>query len=189
MDQAEYNKYYTSLTERYDKARLALRGCTWPQATEPSLGDAPAFTQRLGVCVINADAPNKEAAMQYVEWLVGNTNAQFLPMLNAVMTAPEIAKMSVEQNVLSYNMSSLIQAGISQEDLDHVEKLKGMLASGDVGKYGPEEAGLARFRQEVAPYMTIMTSPYPVTYDIQEDYLNGKLDADAFIKALQEAAK
>lgn len=153
------------------------------------LGDAPAFTQRLGVCVINADAPNKEAAMQYVEWLVGNTNAQFLPMLNAVMTAPEIAKMSVEQNILSYNMSSLIQAGISQEDLAQVEKLKGMLASGDVSKYGPEEAGLARFRQEVAPHMTIMTSPYPVTYDIQEDYLDGKLDADAFIKALQEAAK
>ena len=132
------------------------------------LGDAPAFTQRLGVCVINA---------------------QFLPMLNAVMTAPEIAKMSVEQNILSYNMSSLIQAGISQEDLAQVEKLKGMLASGDVSKYGPEEAGLARFRQEVAPHMTIMTSPYPVTYDIQEDYLDGKLDADAFIKALQEAAK
>jgi len=37
--------------------------------------------------------------------------------------------------------------------------------------------------------MTIMTSPYPVTYDIQEDYLDGKLDADAFIKAIQEAAK
>lgn len=153
------------------------------------LGDAPAFTQRLGVCVINADAPNKQAAIQYVEWLVGNTNAQFLPMLNAVMTAPEIARMSVEQNILSYNMSSLIQAGISQEDLAQVEKLKGMLARGDVGKYGPEEAGLARFRQEVAPYMTIMTSPYPVTYDIQEDYLDGKLDMDAFIKALQEAAK
>lgn len=75
MDQAEYNKYYTSLTERYDKARLALRGCTWPQATEPSLGDAPAFTQRLGVCVINADAPNIEVAIRYVEWLVSNTNA------------------------------------------------------------------------------------------------------------------
>ncbi|NLD03966.1 MAG: hypothetical protein GX674_11715, partial [Clostridiales bacterium] len=84
------------------------------------LGDAPAFTQRLGVCVINADAPNKEAAMQYVEWLVGNTNAQFLPMLSAVMTAPEIAKMSVEQNILDYSMSSLIQAGISQEDLAQV---------------------------------------------------------------------
>ncbi|MDD3334602.1 MAG: hypothetical protein PHI98_03690 [Eubacteriales bacterium] len=153
------------------------------------LGEVPAFTQRLGVCVINADAPNKEAAIQYVEWLVDNTNAQFLPMLNAVMTAPEIAKMSVEQNILSYNMSSLIQAGISQEDLAQVEKLKGMLASGDVSKYGPEEAGLARFRQEVAPYMTIMTSPYPVTYDIQQDYLDGKLDVDAFIKALQEAAK
>ncbi|NCB34716.1 MAG: hypothetical protein EOM58_01590 [Clostridia bacterium] len=153
------------------------------------LGDAPAFTQRLGVCVINADALNKETAIRYVEWLVGNTNAQFLPMLNAVMTAPEIARMSVEQNILSYNMSSLIQAGISQEDLAQVEKLKGMLASGDVGKYGPEEAGLARFRQEVAPHMTIMTSPYPVTYDIQEDYLDGKLDTDAFIKALQEAAK
>lgn len=153
------------------------------------LGDAPAFTQRLGVCVINADAPNKEAAIQYVEWLVDNTNAQFLPMLNAVMTAPEIAKMSVEQNILSYNMSSLIQAGISQEDLAQVEKLKGMLASGDVSKYGPEEAGLARFRQEVAPYMTIMTSPYAVTYDIQQDYLDGKLDVDAFIKSLQEAAK
>ena len=153
------------------------------------LGDAPAFTQRLGVCVINADAPNKEAAIRYVEWLVGNTNAQFLPMLNAVMTAPEIAKMSVEQNILDYSMLSLIQAGISQEDLAQVEKLKGMLASGDVSKYGPDEAGLARFRREVAPYMTIMTSPYPVTYDIQEDYLDGKLDADAFIKALQEAAK
>lgn len=153
------------------------------------LGDAPAFTQRLGVCVINADAPNKEAAVQYVEWLAGNTNAQFLPMLNAVMTAPEIAKMSVEQNIMDYSMNSRIQAGISQEDLAQVEKLKGMLASGDVSKYGPEEAGLARFRQEVAPYMTIMTSPYPVTYDIQEDYLDGKLDADAFIKALQEAAK
>ena len=153
------------------------------------LGDAPAFTQRLGVCVINADAPNKEAAIRYVEWLVGNTNAQFLPMLSAVMTAPEIARMSVEQNILDYSMSSLIQAGISREDLAQVEKLKGMLASGDVSKYGPEEAGLARFRREVAPYMTIMTSPYPVTYDIQEDYLDGKLDADAFIKALQEAAK
>ena len=153
------------------------------------LGAAPAFTQRLGVCVINADAPNKEAAIRYVEWLVGNTNAQFLPMLNAVMTAPEIAKMSVEQNILDYSMLSLIQAGISQEDLAQVEKLKGMLASGDVSKYGPDEAGLARFRREVAPYMTIMTSPYPVTYDIQEDYLDGKLDADAFIKALQEAAK
>ena len=153
------------------------------------LGDAPAFTQRLGVCVINADAPNKQSAIQYVEWLVGNTNAQFLPMLNAVMTAPEIAKMSVEQNILDYSMLSLIQAGISQEDLAQVEKLKGMLASGDVSKYGPDEAGLARFRREVAPYMTIMTSPYPVTYDIQEDYLDGKLDADAFIKALQEAAK
>ena len=153
------------------------------------LGDAHALTQRLGVCVINADAPNKEAAIRYVEWLAGNTNAQFLPMLNAVMTAPEIAKMSVEQNILDYSMLSRIQAGISQEDLSQVEKLKDMLASGDVGKYGPEEAGLARFRQEVAPYMTIMTSPYPVTYDIQEDYLDGKLDADAFIRALQEAAK
>ncbi len=153
------------------------------------LGDAPAFTQRLGVCVINADAPNKEAAIQYVEWLAGNTNAQFLPMLSAVMTAQEIAKMSVEQNIMDYSMNSRIQAGISQEDLAQVEKLKGMLASGDVSKYGPEEAGLARFRLEVAPHMTIMTSPYPVTYDIQQDYLDGKMDADAFVKAIQEAAK
>ena len=153
------------------------------------LRDALSITQHLGVCVINADAPNKEAAMQYVEWLVGNTNAQFLPMLNAVMTAPEIAKMSVEQNIMDYSMLSSIQAGISQEDLAQVEKLKGMLASGDVSKYGPEEAALARFREEVAHHMTIVTSPYPVTYDIQEDYLDGKLDADAFIKALQEAAK
>lgn len=125
------------------------------------LGDAPAFTQRLGVCVINADAPNKEAAMQYVEWLVGNTNAQFLPMLSAVLTAPEIARMSVEQNILDYSMSSLIQAGISQEDLAQVEKLKGMLASGDVSKYGPEEAGLARFRQEVAPPYDYHDKPLP----------------------------
>ena len=64
-----------------------------------------------------------------------------------------------------------------------------MLARGDYSKYSPEEAGLARFRQEVAPHMTIMTSPYPVTYDIQEDYLDGKLDADAFIKALRDASK
>lgn len=153
------------------------------------LGDAPAFTQRLGVCVINADAPNKEAAIRYVEWLVDNTNAQFLPMLNSVMTAQEIGKMSIEQNILDYSMNSLIQAGISEEDLAQAGKLKDMLARGDYSKYSPEEAGLARFRQEVAPHMTIMTSPYPVTYDIQQDYLDGKLDADAFIKALQEAAK
>ena len=120
---------------------------------------------------------------------MSNTNAQFLPTLNAVMTAPEIARMSVEQNILDYSMLSRIQAGISREDLAQAEKLKGMLASGDVGKYGSEEAGLARFRQEVAPYMTIMTSPYPVTYYIQQDYLDGKMDADAFIKELQEAAK
>ncbi|MDD4081404.1 MAG: hypothetical protein PHP02_08360, partial [Eubacteriales bacterium] len=153
------------------------------------LGDAPAFTQRLGVCVINADAPNKEAAIRYVEWLAGNTNAQFLPMLSAVMTAPEIGKRSIEQNILDYSMNSRIQAGISEEDLAQVGKLNDMMARCDYSKYSPEEAGLARFRREVAPYMTIMTSPYPVTYDIQQDYLDGKLDADAFIKALQEAVK
>ena len=83
----------------------------------------------------------------------------------------------------------LLSISLSQEDPAQVAKLKGMLASADVSKYGPEEAGLARFRRDVAPYMTIMTSPYPVTYDIQEDYLDGKLDMDAFIKALQEATK
>ena len=162
-----------------DDIRLRLR-----------LGDAPVFPQRLGVCVINADSPRKEAAIQYMEWLAQNTAAQFLPELNAQVSAQEIAKRALEDDLLHYSLESRVRAGISEEDKAHIEKLKGMLAAGSYeAYYGPDEEILARYRKEVAPNLTIMTRKFPVTYDIQKDYLNGKLDADAFIKALAEAAK
>jgi ABC-type glycerol-3-phosphate transport system substrate-binding protein len=153
------------------------------------LGDTPAFPQRIAVCVINAASPNKEAAIQYVEWLAQNITGQFLPELSAVATANDIGKRNVEDNLLDYSTISRVQAGISEEDQVQIEKLKEMLQSGNYEGYIPDEANLARYRAEVAPNITVMTMEFPVTYDIQKDYLSGKLDADAFIKALQEAAK
>ncbi len=168
-----------SFLDSFGNQRLNLR-----------LGDAPAFTQRLGVCVINADSKNKEAALQYVEWLVNNTYWMAMAEMNAVLPARDLARMSVEQNLLTYSEQGYIAAyGLSEEDKASMAKLEGMLASGDYGNHGPEEAALARYREKVAPNLTIMTQPMPVTYDIQKNYLNGKLNADAFIKALQEAAK
>ncbi len=153
------------------------------------LGETPAFTQRLGIAVVNVNAPNKDAALQYMEWLAGNLYAQFLPELNAQVTAEEIAKRALEQNILLNQEKSFIAAGISQEELDHVEELKARLKKGDYGDDGPGEAALARYREKVAPRLTIMSVPYPVTYDQQRDYLSGKLSADQFIKALQDAAQ
>ena len=168
-----------SFLDSFGNQRLNLR-----------LGDAPAFTQRLGVCVINADSKNKEAALQYVEWLVNHTYWMAMAEMNAVLSARDLARMSVEQNLLTYSEQGYIAAyGLSEEDKASMAKLEGMLASGDYGNHGPDEAALARYREKVAPNLTIMTQPMPVTYDIQKNYLNGKLNADAFIKALQEAAK
>lgn len=155
------------------------------------LGDAPAFPQRLFVCVINADSTNKEAAIQYVEWLSQNIIAQFLPELNAVVSAQEIARRTVEQNLLRYNERSYVEmfGTEREEDKADIERLKGMLASGNYEGYGPGEAPLARYREKVAPNLTFLTQEFPVTYDIQKNYLNGKLNADAFIKALQDAVE
>lgn len=153
------------------------------------LGDSAAYTQRLGVAVVNARSTNKAAAIQYMEWLSKNLPAQFLPDLNAVVTAQEIGKIAVEQNLAHYYEKSYMEAGGQSDDAEQIEKLKQMLSSGDYGNYIPDEGAIARYRMEVAPNMTIMSKPFPVTYDIQKDYLSGKLDVDAFIKALQEAAK
>lgn len=153
------------------------------------LGDTPAFLQRLGVCVVNAASPNKEAAIQYVEWLAQNTPGQFLPELNAEMSAAEIGKRRLQDNLLLLSTKSFIQQGITDEDKARIAELKDRLKTGDFESYMPSEAALARFREEAAPNMTILTREFPVTHDIRKDYLNGKLDTDAFIQALAEAAK
>lgn len=153
------------------------------------LGSTPAFAQRLGVAVVNANSNNKAAALHFMEWLSGNISAQFLPELNGSLTAQEIGRMKVAQEIAGHSEKSYVEAGGQQGDEEQLERLKGMLASGDYGYYAPDEQALARFRADVAPNMTIIIQEYPVTDGLQNDYLSGRLDADAFIQALQEAAE
>ena len=149
------------------------------------IGDTPAASGRLTVCVVNAHSPNKEAALHYAAWLAQHISTQFLPSLDAHIGRQQVAEMGVEQDIAS--REALSRLGYDQsEDIRIIKKRK---AEGDILGYAPSEEALALYREQIAPSLLVLRKPLPTTYYVEEQYLKGELTADAFITALDAAVK
>lgn len=143
------------------------------------LGDTPAYTADVAVVMVNANAENPEAAMDYARWLSGNMSGQFLQLLDQEVTADEVALYKITHDIAQRKAT-----GSDPKDME--EQLK----KGDYAKFGPTEEGLARYRQDVGPNLIVMTRSLPdAVFEAKDSYLKGAMDADAFVKALQEAVK
>lgn len=146
------------------------------------LGDNPAYTADITVVVVNANADNKEAALDYVRWLSGNLSGQFLRLLDREMTADELALYTIQNDLASRKATDSEPGDIARME----ERLK----NGDYADYGPKPETLARYRQEIAPNLVVMTRRLPeAAYYAKDNYLKGKLDADGLIQALDAAVK
>jgi len=146
------------------------------------LGDNPAYTADITVVVVNANADNKEAALDYVRWLSGNLSGQFLRLLDREMTADELALYTIQNDLASRKATDSEPGDIARME----ERLK----NGNYADYGPKPETLARYRQEIAPNLVVMTRRLPeAAYYAKDNYLKGKLDADGLIQALDAAVK
>lgn len=146
------------------------------------LGDAPAHPADVVVLMVNANATNKEAALDYTRWLSGNISGQFLSLLDQEVTAQEVALHKVKHDIASRKAT-----GSDPEDIARLEE---QLRNDDYAAFGPSEESLARYRQEIGPHLTIMTQKLSdAAFEACDRYLKGAIDADTFIKALQEATK
>lgn len=147
-----------------------------------SLGDTPAYTADVAVVMVNANAENKEAALDYARFVSGHLSGQFLRLLDQEVTADEVAL-----HAINHDLAVRKATGSDPGDIAMLEE---KLTSGDYAAYGPTEEALARYRQQIGPNLKVMTRQLSeAVFKAQDHYLKGQLDADAFILALDEAMK
>jgi hypothetical protein len=144
------------------------------------LGEHRSLPARMNLAVVNPESPNAQAAVDYI---------LFSDEKNACYSAPALYQ-SVDYDALvrqSYDED--IAAQIEQhEDQSVIDRLIALRDAGDTSRYAYTEAEIERYRTEVAPLLVFPQADAIDTQSAARQYLLGKLDADGFIAALNQAA-
>ncbi len=142
-------------------------------------GASDRLPARLTVFVVNPNTQHKAEALDYLALAAERFAPQFAPMLYQSPDLRELARIGLEQDLVSQ-----AQQNESQELLDSIEA---KLESGEYEYdfYRPED--IERYRAEAAPRLSFPCYRLPDVYKLSEQYARGKLTADEFIERLNAA--
>jgi len=144
------------------------------------LGDHSRIPARMDLAIINPKSPRAQEAMEYILFSNDQDACYDAPALYQTIDYDALVRQSYDQDI-----AAQIQQG---EDQSVIDKLTALRDAGDASHYQCSKAEIERYGTEVASKLIFPKTVYIDTQSAAQQYLLGKLDADGFIAALDQAA-
>lgn len=144
------------------------------------LGESESLPAWMGLAIVNPKSARVGEAVDYILL----TDAQ-----NACGTAPAFYRSVDYQALVLQSYDRDIAAQTEQgEDASVIDRLKALRDAGDASRYQYSQAEIERYRADIAPRLVFPQTDWFDSQSAVRAYLLGRTDAEAFIRALDEAA-
>ena len=137
----------------------------------------PAFTEMV---IVNPNSKHINEAIDYLLIAARQSETQFAPVLYQHVDYDALVRQSYDEDI-----AAQIEEGEDQSVIDNLVALRD---AGDPRYYLYTREEIERYQTEVAPYLVFPRAVYVGSDDASSKYLSGKLDADGYIAALNDAA-
>lgn len=144
------------------------------------LGDNQTIPAGLDLAIVSPQSTHAQEAVDYILWVNEHRAVHNQPMLHQKIDFEALARISLENDI-----AAQIQ---QQEDPSVIDELRKLQVSGDTSRYPYSRQKIEQYRVNIVPRLIFPQTDYVPTDSAVQQYMTGKLDADGFIAALNEAA-